>query len=37
MFSATINKLMDPFIKSYFGEFDLIDTSKDTELDMSIN
>lgn len=34
MFSATITKLMDPFIKSYFGQYDFIDVSKDTVLDI---
>lgn len=34
MFSATITKLMDPFIKSYFGQYDFMDVSKDTVLDI---
>lgn len=34
LFSATITKTMEPFIKAYFGGYDLIDTSKSHELDI---
>lgn len=32
LFSATITKQMEPFIKRYFGQYELIDTTKDSEL-----
>jgi ATP-dependent RNA helicase CshB len=34
LFSATITKPMEPFIKAYFGSYDFIDTTKDHELDI---
>ena len=34
LFSATIASNMEPFIKTYFGQFDLIDTTKKHELDI---
>ncbi len=34
LFSATITQQMTPFIKTYFGLYDFIDTSSDTELDI---
>jgi ATP-dependent RNA helicase CshB len=34
LFSATITKQMEPFIRAYFGTYDLIDTSKSHELDI---
>lgn len=34
LFSATITNLMRPFIQSYFGQYNLIDTSKDHDLDI---
>ncbi len=34
LFSATITKPMEPFIRAYFGTYDLIDTSKSHELDI---
>ena len=34
LFSATITKPMEPFIKAYFGSYDFIDTSKSHELDI---
>ncbi|MFA5471055.1 MAG: DEAD/DEAH box helicase [Acholeplasmataceae bacterium] len=34
LFSATITKQMEPFIKAYFGQYELIDTSKDHKLDI---
>lgn len=35
LFSATLNNEMDPFIKRYFGQFDLIDTRKAHQLDIT--
>ncbi|HPG43640.1 MAG TPA: DEAD/DEAH box helicase [Acholeplasmataceae bacterium] len=32
LFSATLNQSMTPFIKTYFGSYDLIDTSKQHDL-----
>lgn len=34
LFSATIQPSMEPFIKSYFGQYDFIDTTKKHELDI---
>ena len=34
LFSATITKPMEPFIRAYFGTYDFIDTSKSHELDI---
>ena len=34
LFSATITKPMEPFIKAYFGSYDFIDTTKAHELDI---
>ena len=34
LFSATITKQMEPFIKAYFGQYELIDTTKDHDLDI---
>lgn len=35
LFSATINQSMDPFIKKYFGVYDLIDTNKSHTLNIT--
>lgn len=35
LFSATISKELQPFIKKYFGQYDLIDTSKSHQLKIS--
>jgi ATP-dependent RNA helicase CshB len=34
LFSATIQESMEPFIKQYFGQYDLIDTSKQDKLNI---
>jgi ATP-dependent RNA helicase CshB len=34
LFSATITGQMEPFIQSYFGQYDIIDTTKDHDLDI---
>jgi len=34
LFSATIQPSMEPFIKSYFGQYDLIDTTSQHDLDI---
>ncbi len=34
LFSATITKQMQPFIKTYFGQYDFVDTSADHNLDI---
>ena len=34
LFSATIHESMEPFIKTYFGQYDLIDTSKTEKLNI---
>ena len=35
LFSATITKAMEPFIKKYFGQYDFIDTTKAHQLDIT--
>ncbi len=34
LFSATITKQMEPFIRAYFGQYELVDTSKSHQLDI---